>query len=506
MKTRSSFYNSVASLAYYIITLLLGIVNRKFVISIMGIEYQGINGLFSNVLSMLSIAELGIGMAIVYHLYRPISENCIEEIKMLMAFYKKCYLTIAITICMIGLTLMPALPLIVKDNTTEYSLQVLYIWFLLDAIVSYLFTYKRSILIADQKNYIVIVCDILCQLISKLGQILILWITNNFIFYLVIMVLCRLLENLLINGISNKKYPFLMEKNVKTLNPIVLSDIKQKVKGTFFHKIGGFIVLGTDNILISKFLGLAVLGTYSNYYLIINSIKSICSNIICATTASVGLMLAEGDDKKNYRVFEELQILNLLLINCGATGIYCVASPLIAVIFGEKYIISEFTLFILSFNFCIYGMRTVYTIFKETAGILYEDRYIPILESLINISASVYYLKKYGLAGVFIGTIISSIVLFVYTYPVLVYRGVLKRPVWEYYRELIWMMAVIIVSLLSSKAICNFIVIEKGFLQITVYSAIALVVSNILYFILYMAWKIEAKSLVKKMKRLVIGR
>ena len=163
MKTRNSFYNSLAGLLYYFITILLGIVNRKAVIAFLGIEYQGINSLFGNILSMLSIAELGIGTAIIYHLYRPLSEGNLQAVKSLMNFYRKCYYAIAMAVLIFGLLVIPFLNMFIQGYTLLYPLWFLYIWFLADVVLSYLFTFKRSILIADQKNYLVLLCDLLYQ-------------------------------------------------------------------------------------------------------------------------------------------------------------------------------------------------------------------------------------------------------------------------------------------------------------------------------------------------------
>ena len=241
MKTRNSFYNSLAGLLYYFITILLGIVNRKAVIAFLGIEYQGINSLFGNILSMLSIAELGIGTAIIYHLYRPLSEGNLQAVKSLMNFYRKCYYAIAMAVLIFGLLVIPFLNMFIQGYTLLYPLWFLYIWFLADVVLSYLFTFKRSILIADQKNYLVLLCDLLYQFFSKIGQIVVLFCTRDFICYLAVMVISRLAENFLINGLANRKYPFLKGNDSISLEKEILDDIKQKVKGAVFHKIGGFL-------------------------------------------------------------------------------------------------------------------------------------------------------------------------------------------------------------------------------------------------------------------------
>lgn len=506
MKTKYTFYNSVTNLIYYFFTILLGIITRKLVIQTLGIQYQGIDGLFNNLLSLLGIAELGIGTAIIYHLYEPLRTQKIDIIKALMQFYRKCYRIIALIVLGLGLLAIPFLKYIVTNNTTEYPLALIYIWFLIDTVISYLFTYKRSILIADQKNYIVTICNIFYQFLVKAGQVIILIVTKNFILYLIVMVIARLIENFLINTIANYRYPFLMEKKVFSLSENVLKDIREKVSGAFFHKIGTFIVLGTDNILISRFLGLSIVGIYSNYFLVINSIQNICSQILTAATASVGHMLTEKDNDKNHRIFNELQLLNGGLVNCATTGIYCVATPFIATVFGNQFTVSEFCIFVLAFNFYVRGMRTVYSIFKDTAGIFYEDRFIPIIESVINVIASIVFLRFFGLAGIFIGTITSSILLYTYTYPKLVYKKVLHLSIPDYYKDLFWLIMIALGSMGLSKTLCSIIKYNNSILQIFSNCIIVIIVSNALYFAGYAMWKPGLKDLWNKINLLIKSR
>lgn len=509
MKTRATFYNSISNILLYFVTILLGIINRWAVVQILGIEYQGINSLFSNILSMLSIAELGIGTAIIYHLYRPLESHAIDELKSIMSFYKKCYYAIAFVVLFLGVLFIPFLGIFVTENPTEYPLPFIYGWFLLDVVISYLFTFKRSILIADQKNYIITICDICYQVVVKLGQVIILFVTRNFIGYLVIMVICRSIENIIINIITNQKYPFLKDRHVAPIKPEVLSDIKLKVKGAFFHKIGSFVVMGTDNLLISKFLGLTMVGIYSNYYLVINSIQSICSRTLTAATASVGHLLTEHNYEKNRLIFNELLILNGFLVTIGACGIYNVATPFISLIFGENYIISKFVLFILALNMYLQGTRIVYSIFKEAAGILYEDRFVPLIESMINIGASVFFVKFFHLAGIFMGTIASTMLLYSYTFPILVVKKILKISVRKYWKTFLWMLFTVLLSLNISEYMCLIFnsTLGEGYPAIEIILAnciLVILAASITYILIFAIWQPESCSLIKRLRKYLL--
>ena len=501
MRTKYTIYNSIASLIFYFITIIIGLVNRKCLITLLGIEYQGINGLFSNVLSMLSIAELGIGITIIYHLYRPLAEHDTQMTKCLMAFYKKCYNVIALVVAGCGLLFIPFLPYFVPDYSLPQSLNQIYIWFLLDSVCSYLFTYKRSILIADQKNYIVTFCDILYQLTSKLGQVAVLLVTENFILYLITMVICRLAENFLLNFLVLWKYPFLKEKTEDQLPAYILEDIKKKVKGTIFHKMGSFFVLGVDNILISRFFGLAVVGIYSNYQLIINTLKNVAVQFVTAATAGVGHLLVEKDEEKNYGIFCQLQLVNAGIVNFSASGLFCVVTPLIQFIFGEELVFSDIVVFSLAVKFYITGMRQVYAVFKEAAGILYEDRFIPLIESALNVVASLVCLHFFGVIGVFIGTIISSFALFGYTYPVLVYKGLLKRTIKEYSINLLHLTAIAVLSMIVSYLFVNTFYIDTLFIRIIFNCLVCCIIPNFLFYLLYARRKSEWQELLTRIQK-----
>lgn len=498
MKTQYTIYNTVVGLIYYIITVVLGLLNRRVLVYTLGIEYQGINGLFSNIISMLSIAELGVGIAIIYHLYRPLAEDNKNLIKAIMTFYKQCYNIIAAIILIIGLLLMPFLPFIVPSYNLPISIQHIYVWYLLDAVCSYLFTYKRSILIADQKNYIVILGDIAYQFVSKGLQIVFLIVTENFLLYLATTVICRLGENILLNIIVLRKYPFLKESDSIALPKDIYWDIKLKVKGTIFHKIGSFLVLGVDNILISKFFGLKIVGIYSNYQLIINVLRNISSQIIVAATAGIGRILVEDKEEKTYSIFCQLQLLNAGIMNFVTTGLYCVITPVIKLIFGENLIFGEPIVFVLALKFYITGMRQVYAVFKETAGVLYEDRYVPIIESLINIIASLILLHIYGVIGIFIGTIISSLALFCYTYPILVYKRILRHKIVTYYKQLVHLGGIAFISLLATKCVIGYWVVSTPWLQILINCFICCLIPNILFYLLYARSRDEWIALKKR--------
>lgn len=236
--------------------IILGFVVRAIFVRTLGAEYLGLNGLFGNIISMLAIAELGIGSAIIYHLYKPVADNNVDKIKKLMAFYKKCFNIIALIVFIAGLAVMPFLNNLVGENNIEGSIHFYFLLFLIDSVSSYLLIYKRSIIQANQKNYIINMIEFVYVISLNIFRIIVLKLTNNYVVYLSVSIALRILENLVISFIANKLYPYIKEKTDGKLDDETLFDIKKKVKALMFHKVGNFVVTGTDNILISKFLGI----------------------------------------------------------------------------------------------------------------------------------------------------------------------------------------------------------------------------------------------------------
>lgn len=435
MRTNNSIRNIIAALTSNIFTIIIGLIAQAIFIKTLGHEYLGLNGLFANLVSMLSIAELGLGSAIIYNLYKPISTNNHETIKSLMDLYKKSYRKIALVILVIGLAVIPFLPNIVGKNGITENINIFYLLFLFDVVVSYFLSYKRSILIAHQKNYLINIIHIIYLLVLNGIQIAVLLITKNYYIFLIMKIVMRILENVVISTLVNKKYSYLKDKDVSPLDGNILSDIITKIKSLFIHKIAGFIVLGTDNILISKLFGLGTVGLYSNYYLIIGSINVLITQTFSSVTSSIGELLINSDIKKRFEVYKNIRFINVWISIFAGTSLLVIMDNFILVWIGQKYILSEYILIALVVNYYFQSVRSVNLTFKEAAGIFYEDRFVPIVESILNIILSLIFANMFGLIGIFMGTICSNLLLHLYSYPKYVYKKLFNRSYKQYIIE-----------------------------------------------------------------------
>lgn len=433
MRTKNSIKNIIVALILNLISIIIGLISQKVFISSLGTEYLGINGLFTNIISMLGIVELGLGSAIIYNLYKPVADNNKKKIKSLMHFYKISYRIIAVVVTIIGLLIIPFLGLIVKDTNISENLIIIYLLFLTDIVCSYLLTYKRSILYAYQKSYIINIVHIGYLLCMNLFQILILIYTKNYYLYLIIKIIARIIENIVITKIANKSYPILLEKDVIPLDKKTKKDIFTKIKALLLHKIGGFVVLGSDNIIISAFLGVNTVGLYSNYSMIINVLVNLSNQAFSAITASVGNLLVTSNNKKSFRVYKNISFANIWLAGFIAISLLVCMDSFVGIWLGKKYVLPISVLLVLCINLYLQITRYTNNSFKEAAGIYYEDRFIPIIESIVNIVMSIILLHYFGLAGVFMGTICSNLVLHLYSYPRFVYTKLFKKSYFDYY-------------------------------------------------------------------------
>ncbi|MDO4282312.1 MAG: polysaccharide biosynthesis C-terminal domain-containing protein [Clostridia bacterium] len=485
MRSSNSIKNAVVATIMNIITILVGFLVQKIFVISLGNEYLGLNGLFSNILSILAVVELGFGSAIIYHLYKPVAEHNEKEITILMRFYKKTYRIIASIIFVLGLSVMPFMKYIVGEITISENLYLLFLLALIDIVASYLLTYKRSILYADQKTYIINLVHIGYIVLMNICEVTLLLLTKNYLLYLMIKIVFRLLENIVISVIANKKYPFILDKVNENISSELRLDILHKVKGLLFHRIGGSLVLGTDNIIISNAIGVIAVGLYSNYSMIINALTNLLGQVFNSIIATIGNLLIENDRNKSFDIYHKMLFLNSWLYCFCGTCLLCLLQPFITLWMGQEYLLPYGVIIVLIINFYIQGMRATSNTFKEAAGIFYEDRFVPIIESVINIVASIILAKMFGLIGIFIGTSLSSMVLFLYSYPIFVYKKLFHRRYAEFIREHLKYFIISIIVTAITAIITSKINISNLFITLFINAIICIVVPNIFYVILF---------------------
>lgn len=485
MRTEKAIKNSITSMIGNIISFFVSFIAQAIFIRILGAEFLGLNGLFTNILTMLSIFELGIGNAIVFNMYKPIAENNIPKIKSLMNFYKKAYRLIMSVIFLFGIILLPFLKYIVGDISVDINIYIVYILFLLMTVSSYIIAYKRNLIIANQENYIINLVHSIYIIAFNLAQLIIIYFTRNYYLYLVVKIICQLLENFIIGLIANHKYKYINVGETMPLDKETERDIFSRVKALIFHKVGTIIIFGSDNIIISTFFGIVQVGLYTNYYTIINAINTLFGQIISSATASVGNLIVKEKSEKLYSTFKKMRFLNSWISIFTSVSLLVMVQPFIKLWVGSEYLLGINVVIIIVFNYFQKMQRNAYSTFKDSAGIWREDKFVPLIESGLNIIFSIIFLKIFGIAGVFMGTVVSGLVLWCYSYPKFVYKKLFNRSYREYAKETIGYIVLYIIIAMITYGISIMFVVNNDLLQLLINSLICIVVPNVIMLLIF---------------------
>lgn len=446
---KSRTANSLVNIKYAIIGQFLGLcisfVTRLIFVRTLNIEYLGVDGLFANVLSILSLVDLGLGTAVIYSLYKPLAEGNEISICLLLKLYRKYFRFIGIVVLLLGVFITPFIDSLVKEVPNIPYIKLIFILFVFDTSISYFFAHKRSLIIADQKRYITSMYRYSVFFVLNLIQIFLLLIFKNYLLYLIAKIVCNFLENILISYKANQLYPFIKNKIDGVIDKDEKKSILRNVKSMGFHKVGGVVVKGTDNILISKLVGIGIVGLYSNYILIINALNLIYSMIFQNVTASIGNLALTA----SHRLKDNFNILNLIgyyIYAISATALFILLNPFISLWLGNSYLLSKDVVFVIVFNFYIDGMRKSVLTYRDALGLYWYDRYKPIVEAVINFIFSLILGIKYGIIGILLGTSISTIFVCTVIEPYILYKYGFKTSVVEYFRSYFKFFAIFIFS------------------------------------------------------------
>lgn len=446
MRTLNSLKNTFGNLLNSLILNLLRFVSRIVFVKVLSEVYLGVNGLLSNVLGLLALAELGIGTAISYSLYKPLSLNDDKKCMVLMKFYRKAYRIIAIVVLALGLVLLPFLPWFIKDTNGIENLSIIYLIFLGNMVITYLFSYKRTLITADQKNYKITPFLVFFNFLTTILQIIVLLLFKNYILYLLVQTVCIILENVTVNGYIDKHYPYLKDiKNAGKLNDNELGEIKTNIKALMLHRVGGYVLTATDNIVISKFIGIVTVGIYSNYVLIYNALHNFIYTFVSNVTASFGNLIAEGNKEKRYKVFGELDFIAFCLYGVSAICLLFVLNPFIGFVFGPKFVLPLHVVLLIIVNYYIVGVNQVSIMVQSAAGVYKYDKFIPLLEAFINLTISVILANYIGISGVLIGTLVSYMLPLIIK-PLVVFKYVLEKNVSVYFKTFIKQFIILCIS------------------------------------------------------------
>ena len=428
---RNIFFGYTSTL----ITALLGFAARKLFIMRLAEQLLGVNSLYTGILSALSLTELGVGTALNFSLYKPVAEGDTETIKSYMRLYKKAYRIIAAVVAVIGVALIPFLPMLTSKGASDIparDLTLYYLIFLFNSATSYLVSYKYSLVNAQQKSYIQTNIITITKIVSVTAQIVVLFATSSFYAYLLTDLFVQLFQKIFVSRYLNKMYPYLEDKEVKPLTKRQVNEVKDKTVSLMFLKIGDTARTQTDAIIISAFINVIYTGVVDNFNMVINTVSSFVNTIFNAALPGFGNLIATESKAKQYDMFKVYRFTAQWLYGFSAVGFYILLTPLIILLYGQKWALGQGIILLIILEYYFKGERTVVNNFKTAAGKFEQDRYLAISQGVVNLIISIVLAIKIGLIGVYVGTVVSGLIAN-FARPYVIYHGCFDQKVRHYY-------------------------------------------------------------------------
>ena len=470
MRKRYALKNVIAKASYATIYAILSFVTRKLFIIYLGDTILGLSSVMASILSMLSLMELGVGNAIYFSLYKPLAEGDDGQVNAIMRLYKRLYAYIGMAVAVVGLCILPFLKLLVQKEIAGSAISMTYVYqvyfiFLTDSVLSYFLAYRRNIFSADQKEYIVTNTTTVVTFSYTILQILSLVYTQNYFVYLLIKVVATVGMNIYFYVKSCKSYPCLKEKEVPPLSEEYKKNLIKNVKALFMMSLSSFLVFGTDNMLLTYFVGFGAVAIYANYSTIINMVNQTFNTAISSMKSNVGNYLVTETKERRYQLFKNMFFVNFLITGFTSVGLLTLSNEFSGGIWLEERVVWPMAvLVILVFNNYSRYMSEAAGVFLSGAG-LYSPyplyKYWSLFEGLVNLAASICMVKvmDIGVYGVFLGTSISTVVTTI-AVPHASFKYIIEKPLTEYYKLYFKYMALTV--LFSSASVGLFRVLHTG--------------------------------------------
>ncbi|MDR0220686.1 MAG: polysaccharide biosynthesis protein, partial [Lachnospiraceae bacterium] len=460
---------------------LLNFVLRQIFILYLGNVFNGVNALYTGILSVLSLAELGIGAAIGYSLYAPVARRDIEKIKAYMQLYKKAYITIGAAVAVLGVALSPFLPYLVKGaDIPVRDLTLYYYIFLFNTVSTYFVAYKYSLVNAEQKNYIQTNILTVTKIVTVILQIAAIMLTKSFYVYLLVAAAVELAQKIFASIYLNRLYPYLRGLRLFGATPgvVPLSDEERqtvviKTKALMLNRIGDTARLQTDSMIISAFINVTVAGFVSNYNLVVNFVASFVNVIFNSVISGFGNLIATEAKEKQYLLFRVYRFLACWLYGFSAVGFFVLLTPFVQLWLGADKILGMAVVYLLLVEYYFKGDRMVLANFRAAAGVFEQDWYLSFVQGIVGLALSLSLVHRLGLAGVFVGMLVSGLIAN-FVRPVIIYRVCFEMRATSYYVDWLKYLAVTVIALVLCQSASWFIIKE---LTLGTFILAALVVS-----------------------------
>lgn len=503
-RTANSIKNITTGFLNKFIILLLTFVSRKLFIQYIGVEYLGINSLFSNVFSLLSMADLGFGVAMAYSYYKPLAKGDKRKLQALTSFYNRIYNIIALAVTIIGCCLMPFLKYIVNLDKDIPHLYLIYLIILSNTVVSYLFVYKATLINADQKSYLVNKIIIYVGISKTVLQCVLTLVLKNYFAYIILETIATIVNNLITSTVADKTYPYLKEKG--ELTTVEKKDIYSNMRAVFLYKASASLMGGTDSIIMSKICGTIVVGFYSNYLTITNQLTAFVQIFFSSLTASVGNLLVQKDEGKNYLVFRQMQMISHWMSATVSLCVLVLIQDFIQLWLGNDYLMDMSMVYAISLNlYFTIAMQPIWS-YREASGLYSKTKYVMLCTVAVNIILSIIMGIYLGAAGVIYATVIARLVTYFWYEPRLIFKMYFGRSSIVYYVDFLCSLTLIFGSNILINLLANCIGLNSvTWLNFIFKGVVSVCTISFAYFVRYF-WTKEFSGFKRKIFEYFVDR
>lgn len=485
-----------------IITLIFPFIIRTIIIRKLGAEYAGLSSLFGSILSVLSLAELGVGSALVYSMYEPVARNDINKLSSLLNLYRKLYLGIGFIVLAIGVLVMPFLNLFIRQGIpVDINLYLLFAIYLFDSVSSYLFLgYRSSILSAYQEEGVNSAFQLFVNCAMYVAQIIILCLSSNYYAYILVMPVASVILNLIKYRYVKRNFPHIVCKGSVSKEEKII--IRKNVFALFLHKIGATVVNSCDNIIISAFMGLTLLTSYNNYYFLISSVTSLVLIVFRSLTAGIGNSLITNSNKKNEQEFFSVFYMNGLIVSVCTVCFFSMYQTFIALWLGEKYLFSNVTMVLFCIYFYIHTIRRTIIMYRDAAGMWEDNQLQPIISGFFNLVSNIVLIQYIGINGIIISTILAMVIIDIPWETKSLINGLFKGRMKKYCLKFIVYLFATIASCIIVFYINKLVWIQSAILELVLECIIAVSVASSV-FVLINAKCEEREFVSNKVKQIL---
>ena len=509
-RTTNTFFNFTSSLGGEVIAIWMQFLVRTVFIATLGKAYLGINGLFSNILSMLSLAEFGVGNAILYKLYDPIARDDHERIAVLMRFYRTAYRMIGLVVSLIGLGMIPFLPVFIKDYSRLQELHIhtilIFGLYLLKTSSSYLFfAYKSAIIKASQKEYLIHLIGYCFTVGGAVVQIVCLCLFRSFELYVMVSVVQVIGQNLVCSMLSDRMFPYLKKGEDKKLEYTEVRGIFQDCAALFLYRLNGVVLKATDNLVLSVFLGIDFVGIYSNYYVLYTTINTVFTRIFNSVAHSLGDLHTTSEIEHEYHVFETVMLFTAILGGISFAGISVVADEFVFAWLGKEWVLAQPFSFLMGLELYTLCFRVALSKYRTSMGLFQQAKYRPVAGMIINLLVSVVLVRYWGINGVLVGTIVADWSTMMWFDPLIIHQyGFEGRfSVKRYYLKFLLYFGIACASVGAAWLICRHVFLSSGWLSVILHSGISAAVALVFYLLLLLRLP-EGRNMIKYIENIAV--